>query len=175
MGRVRQPERVKLFFGLIGRPDVLEVGRRAIAERFGLEETVSPVWDFDHTDYYRQEFGEGLKRQFLAAKELIRAEQLVEIKLATNGLEQDLALAGARRLNIDPGYLADSKVVLATTKDYGHRLYLGRGIYGEVTLKFREGEYRSLEHTYPDYRTPEYRRFFGELRRSFLSASNESG
>jgi len=108
--------------------------------------------------------GAGIKRQFVSFTRLILTEQLPAIKLLTNEIEQDLALNGKRRVNIDPGYLNLAKVVLATTKDYSHRLYLGQGIYGEVTLTYAKGKFNPFPWTYPDYQTQAYRQFFEEIR-----------
>lgn len=108
--------------------------------------------------------GAGIKRQFISFTRLIFPEQLPVIKLLTNEMEQDLSLEGRRRVNIDPGYLSLAKVVLATTKDYSHRLYLGQGIYGEVTLTCAKGRFSSFPWTYPDYQTQAYQQFFKETR-----------
>ncbi len=173
MGRAKKAKRVKLFFALLGRPDFIERGRGMLAERFGPEEMAGPVWDFQNTDYYQREMGGRLKRQFVVPTGMIDPGELAKTKIVTNKLEDELAKAGRRRLNIDPGYLNDNKVVLATTKDYAHRLYLGQGIYAELTLMFRRGAYQPLEHTYPDYRSEEYGCFFSELRRAFLVARDK--
>lgn len=124
----------------------------------------SEVMDFTFTGYYDKEMGAGIKRQFVSFTRLILPEQLPVIKLLTNKIEQDLALKGKRRVNIDPGYLSLAKVVLATTKDYSHRFYLGQGIYGEVTLTYARGKFSSFPWTYPDYQTQSYQQFFGEIR-----------
>ena len=73
-------------------------------------------------------------------------------KLITNFIESDLSTGGARRVNLDPGYMDAARVVLASTKDHAHRILLGKGIYGEVTLLYRDGAFRPLPWTYPDYR-----------------------
>ena len=93
----------------------------------------------------------------------------MDIKLSTNRLEQSLSVNGKRTVNIDPGYLTPARVVLASTKDFGHRLYLGRGIYGEVTLMYQKKEFRPLPWTYPDYRSEPYHRFFEELLRVYMA------
>lgn len=74
----------------------------------------------------------------------------------------------ARPMNLDPGYIAPSKLVLASTKDYSHRIYLDDGVYGEVTLLFQQGAWRQFEWTYPDYRTPAYHEFFARVRSRLL-------
>lgn len=112
--------------------------------------------------------GERLWRVFLSFPVLSPAEELADWKLATNSLEENWALGGCRRVNIDPGYVAVGKIVLASTKDAPHRVFVGRGIYAEVTLVFQHGAYRPLPHTYPDYTTPTALEFLAASRQDLL-------
>ena len=115
----------------------------------------SAVKPFSYSDYYEKEMGKGLSRYFLLFAPLGLREELPEIKLRTNEIEMFYAPQGSRTVNIDPGYIALEQVVLATTKGYAHRLYLGKGIYGDLTLMFENGSYHCLSWTYPDYRSEE--------------------
>jgi hypothetical protein len=156
--------------GLIGRPERLAEVVRQLPRIFGTVDFLSDRLRFDFTAYYAAEMGEGLERQFVAFRRPIRPEQLVDIKLRTNRLEQrSFSARGKRQVNIDPGYLTLSKLVLATTKDHQHRVYLGRGIYAEVTLRFRAGTFAPWDWTYPDYRTPAYIAIFNQLRARLLT------
>jgi hypothetical protein len=123
---------------------------------------------FDHTAYYAAEFGEGLKRRFVAFEELVHPGKLAEIKLLTNALEMEWVLEGKRRINIDPGYISHSKLVLATTKNHAHRIYLGQGIYAEVTLHFRDGAFRAWPWTYPDYASSPLIAIFNHIRALYV-------
>jgi hypothetical protein len=125
-------------------------------------------YDFHHTDYYLTEMGENLKKRMISFRELVLAEQLPDIKLATNQLEKEFAKGGKRRLNIDPGYICTPKLVLATTKDFSHRIYLKEGIFGDIHLKYQKGSFRPQEWTYPDYREPDVIRFFNQVREVYL-------
>ncbi len=111
------------------------------------------------------------KIDFWSFEPLIAPDALPRIKRQTNQLERTFAWwdgqRGRRRVNLDPGYVDLAKLVLATTKDRQHRLYLGQGIYGEVTLRFTGGRFVPWEWTYPDYRTPEYLAFFDAVRRRY--------
>jgi hypothetical protein len=132
---------------------------------FGPSDMESPVWLWEHTDYYTEEMGRGLRRFFVVFKELINPENIVQIKLKTIELErQYLNDNGGRRINLDPGYLDMAKVILVSTKDFSHRIYLGSGIYGEVTLSYSNNEFRPMPYTYPDFRTEGYREFFKKAR-----------
>ena len=170
MGRPRRPRPVKLIVGLLaGDPDLLRRARQLLTQPYGGVDLESEVWPFDQTEYYTEEMGPGLKRQFLSFERLIRADDIAEIKLRANALEEriaeDCALSGCSRpVNIDPGYIDLARLVLATTKDRSHRIYVGSGIYAEVTLQYTRGAWQVLPWTYPDYRGAEYHAFFDRVR-----------
>lgn len=137
---------------------------------FGAIEHVSPLWPFSATDYYADEMGDRLLRRFVSFAGDFVQERLPAVKRATNELE--LRLCGeldrppARRpVNLDPGYIELSRLVLATTKDHGHRIYLGDGIYAEVTLRYFRRCWTPWPWTYPDYAAPTYHEFFDLVRR----------
>lgn len=173
MGIEREHQMVKLFFGLIGSNETwLEKARTRIAYDFSPITRTSRVIPFDQTSYYESEMGPSLLRQWVAVQSLVWPEQLAQIKRYTNKLENLFSEAGRRRVNFDPGYVSLSKVILATTKDHAHRIYMGQGIYEEVTLQFRRGVgFVEWPWTYPDYRMEEARHFFLEVREELLQQS----
>lgn len=165
MGIPRRPEPVKLFIGFIFRDDAVFAQARAVLIRkFGAPDSESPSFPFTHTHYYSAEFGGDLRRKFVAFSRLAHPRALAVVKCVTNEIERYFSKDGRRSINIDPGYLTLSKVVLATTKDYTHRIYLDKEIYAEVTLYYRDTSYRPHEWTYPDFRTPGHISFFNGLR-----------
>lgn len=119
---------------------------------------------FNHTDYYKKEMGPSLKKTILVFEELVPPGFLPEIKLLSNSIEERLAFNRKRSVNLDPGYLDAARVVLASTRDYSHRLYLSQGIYGEVTLRYNREAYDPQPWTYPDYRDEKVLAFFKEAR-----------
>jgi hypothetical protein len=168
VGEVRMPKPVKLVASLLGGDPVrIEDARVRLETRYGPVDFASGALPFDQTDYYAEEFGVGLVRRIVAFGRLIAPDELPGIKIATNDLEAELAVGARRTVNIDPGYVTEAKLVLATTKDHPHRLYLGRGIYGEVTLQYVGGGFRSWPWTYPDYASPGYREVFEAIRARF--------
>lgn len=174
MGLVKGHRAVKLIVGMFAAQERLfETARIELSESYGPVDHLSPVWPFDFTDYYAEEFGENLLRQFLSFVELMDAAQLPEAKLHTNDLEQRFAADNGRQINLDPGYIDLSKMVLATTKNHQHRIYLGKGIYGEVTLRFTRKSFQPWEWTYPDYRTDHYISFFNDVRQTYLGQLKE--
>ena len=170
MGAIRKPLPVKLIMPMFsGHSELFVVVGRALVDRFGPVDYRSPGLPFDHTDYYRNEFGGGLERRFLAFEKLIDPGELAGIKRLTNDLEEGWAQGGKRRINLDPGYISGSKLVLATTKNHGHRIYLGQGIYAEVTLAYRDQDFRALPWTYPDYASEAYIEIMREIRRIYMA------
>lgn len=165
MGIPKIPEPAKLIVGLIFVPEFHDAALTRLEEEFGPITLRSIVIPFDKTDYYEPEMGKGLQRQWIAFKELVEQDKIVEVKLKTNEIEREWMEEGSRKVNIDPGYVTESKLVLATTKNYSHRIYLGRGIYAEVSLIFRRKVgFEPLPWTYPDYRSEEALEFFNTVR-----------
>lgn len=165
MGSIHEPQPVKLIVSLLtGDPGWLAEAKARLVSLFGPIDWESRLLPFEHTEYYTAEFGPGLQRQIVSFDRLIAPGDLAAIKRQTNEVEQSLASGGKRRVNIDPGYVALGKIVLASTKDHGHRLYLGQGIYGEVTLTYQRGHFRPWPWTYPDYASEEYRALFEQIR-----------
>ena len=173
MGTPGSSEAAKLVCAVMGRDEaMLAKGRDLMAERYGAVEFESPVYDFSFSAYYEPEMGEGLVKRFLGFGPHVDPGDLAEVKRTSNALESELArpdgLPG-RGVNIDPGYVNGGQLVLATTKNYSHRIYIGKGIYAEVTLLFTRGAYTPLPWTYPDYRTGEALAFFTRVREAFLN------
>ena len=144
--------------------------------RYGPVDLVSEPLPFRFTDYYEREMGRDLWRRMVGFEPLISPEQMVPLKLWANGVEtRNLNEGGGRRVNIDPGYLAGSKFVLVTGKDYSHRLYLGEGIYGEVTLMVQQGGFAPLPWTYPDYGSQPLLGILDSLRKRYLWQLKQQG
>ena len=165
MGKPAKQVPVKLIAGLIYKDEgSLEKTLGILRRRFGAIDQRSPAMNFTYTGYYEKEFGRGLKKVFVSFTKLISAEKLAAVKNFTNKIENRLSLKNARQVNIDPGYLTLAKLVLASTKDYSHRIYLDKGIFAEITLSYRGNSFHPLEWTYRDYRTPEYIAIFNNIR-----------
>ncbi len=165
MGTAREPEPVKLIASLFSADlALLEEAKTALSREFGAIDFESDLLPFDHTDYYRAEFGPGLERQIVTFEPLVSMVALPAIKQQTNRIEWALAPGDQRQVNIDPGYVSLGKMVLASTKDHAHRLYLDQGIYGEITLTYQRGGFRPWPWTYPDYAGDEYCAMFDGIR-----------
>ena len=169
MWETKDPRPAKCIVGLLAADDrCLKAAMEGLVETFGTVDLASEVWPFDQTSYYQEEMGTTILRQFASIGKLVDPGHLAAIKHRTNGLEQKLAQAMAlpvrRPVNLDPGLIEPSKLVLATTKNYSHRIYIGDRIYAEVTLIFDKGRWQPLPYTYPDYRQACYQEFFSRIR-----------
>jgi hypothetical protein len=162
------PKPAKLVIGVISR-DTGKIGAvaEALVEKFGLVDIVSPWSAFDFTQYYEKEMGAGLKRRLISFKALISQEALSEIKRFTNSVESRLLQDGKRSVNIDPGYLLAERFVLATGKNFSHRIYIGQGIYADLTLVYTKGGFQPLPWTYPDYAGECIRGFLEKVRAKY--------
>ena len=173
MWKLKEPKPAKLIIGILAADrQCLHAAVEAIEDKFDRADFVSDVWPFDQTDYYKDETGPYILRQFVSIEKLIDPGELAKIKHRTNKLEQKLAarlgLPLPRPVNLDPGVIEPSKLILATTKNYSHRIYIGNKIYAEVTLVFDKGSWRPLAYTYPDYRQQCYFEFFEKVRTRLL-------
>ena len=165
----RKPKPAKLLIGLFLKDKRLtESILPELIERCGPVDLVSPWLDFDYTSYYEAEMGGPLYRRVFVFKRLIRQPELVDIKLFTNGLENEYADDGKRRVNIDPGFLLGERLVLATGKNFAHRIYLSEGIYADLTLIFKKTRYRKLPWTYPDYGSETIVDFLSKVRKKYV-------
>jgi len=178
MGIIEKPHLVKLITGiLVSSDEAFHKAEKALCRKFGRIDYKSKGIDFDFTDYYKEDMGSGLKRYFLSFEGLIDPVRLPSIKRITNRIEEQIskhAKARKRPVNIDPGYLTDAKLILASTKDYNHRIYLDRCIYAEITLCYQDGDFKSQSWTYPDYKTDEYKRIFRQIRELFMKQRKPS-
>jgi hypothetical protein len=146
------PKPAKLIVGFFMQQRSLAADiTEALQDRLGPVEMISPWLDFDFTTYYEAELGTPLVRRLLVFRNLIEQTRLPAIKQMTNGIEAQHTRDGKRRVNIDPGYLLPERFVLATGKNFTHRIYIGEGIYADLTLIYQKGAFRTLPWTYPDY------------------------
>lgn len=178
MGKVKKHQPVKLIAGLIiAEMDILSEVEQKLIDQFGKIDFESELLPFDYTDYYEPEMGEKLMRKFVSFERLLDPGEIAQAKLFTNELEAKFLFPNTtnRRVNIDPGYITFAKLVLVTTKDHAHRIYLRDGIFAEITLAFRNKTFSSCEFTYPDYRTESYIAIFNQIRNIYRRQLRELG
>jgi len=164
-----EPKPAKLFVSVISSSaERINGTLSGLAVHYGMLDFVSPLLPFNYTDYYCAEMGKVLFRRFASFDRLIRQEDLALIKVQTNALEDEQTEKRNRLVNIDPGYLVAERLVLASGKNYAHRIYLSKGIYADLTLIYRDRDYQPLAWTYPDYSETEIRRWLRALREKYL-------
>ncbi|KJJ83973.1 GTP-binding protein [Candidatus Omnitrophus magneticus] len=174
MGTLRKHKPVKLFVGLIFQNQhFADLAREELISLYGPIEEFSISFPFIQTDYYNEEFGLHLIRSFICFKNLSPAEDLWKIKIASNQIEEKFSDSGKRVINIDPGYITPAKLLLFTTKDYSHRVYIGNGIFTEVTLYFQKGSFKAWPWTYPDYAIEEVIKYFNTIRGIYMKSIND--
>lgn len=162
-----QPAKLVVGF-FLRRRFLAEVLFERLEALFGPTDLASRWWSFDFTAYYTREMGAPLYRRMIAFKEPIEQDALADIKHQTNDLEGRFSRDGRRRVNIDPGYLLRERFVLATGKNFSHRIYLRRGIYADLTLMYQKGGWQTLPWTYPDYADPQMQAFLIKVRRKYV-------
>jgi hypothetical protein len=177
MGTISEPEPALLLLAAFSRHDeALDWGREKAESAWGPVALKSQRFTFDATDYYEPTMGPGIRKCFFAFERLIDPVEIVDVKRQTNAWESEYAERGVhaepRPLNLDPGYITPAKLVLASTKDHAHRLYLSRGIYAEVTLFYKNRRWQERDWTFADYRRADYQQFFTQCR-DYLRARHQ--
>jgi hypothetical protein len=179
MAEIRTPLPVKLFVGVLtSLPELAPKAEERLVSLFGPVDVRSESFPFDMTGYYDEEMGRPIRRCFFSFSELIQAPALSEIKVKTNDLESVFASESnsiPRPVNLDPGYVEQSKVVLASTKNFYHRILVSGGIYAEVTLHYEDGQWRSFPWTFPDFKTDRYHPFFTSVREVYRHQLSQMG
>jgi hypothetical protein len=165
MGTAEKPTQAVLFIalmhqGTVNTGEVLDILKNEYGD---IDRSFGSV-QFSFTDYYKKEMGDDLQKMYLTFSRYIGREDLAAIKVFTNRIENRFCVSGKRTVNLDPGYVTRDKLVLASTKDFYHRIYLTQGIFAEVTLHYRKGMFRFFSWTYPDYKDPGFLAFLEKAR-----------
>lgn len=175
MSQPQPPAPAKLMIGLfLKQKKMVADVAEALTSAFGQIDLISPWLPFDYTTYYQAEMGAPLFRRLFTFDELIEQKAIVDIKLLTNDLEKKYTQDQKRTLNLDPGYLLAERFVLATGKNFSHRIYLDKGIYADLTLIYRKGDYHALPWTYPGYRQPDIQQFLLQARSKYMHSLKRS-
>jgi uncharacterized protein DUF4416 len=163
---------VKLLIALLTSDlQIMEEVERRLCAAYGAIEDRTEIFLFTFPGPFQREMGENLKKRIICFETLLPIEQLPEVKKFTNDLEweyrEHLQERSRRVINLDPGYLTLSKVLLASTRNYSHHVYLKDGVYGELLLRFHRGALRNLPWTYADYRSHLAHSFFTKVRERY--------
>lgn len=174
MSKLTEPAPVKIIFSVIfARGADTDFLKQILIENFGQLDFESQIINFDKTGYYTEEMGAELFRKIYSKKEVVKREQIIDIKIKANDIEEQTSVNNKRVFNIDPGYLATEHFVLSTAKGYAHRPYLGKGVYADLTLIYRDKNFSELEWTYPDYKSSELQNILKEIRVNYINNLRE--
>lgn len=179
MGAIKEPAKVKIVVGILAKnSDAVNSVRDILKERFGEEDLNKEPFPFTFTNYYKDEIGETPVRAFFSYETLVDRTEIVDIKLWTNDVENEIAekagTPGLRPVNLDPGYMTLGQFFLATTKDQRQRVYMQRGIFVEPTLYFQDGHFHAFDWTYRDYQSEAYIQYLEQVR-SRLAYQHSTG
>ena len=165
----QKPNPAKLVIGFfLKQKDLLDELADDLCSRFGAIDIISAWLPFDYTTYYTEEFGAPLFRRMFSFEKLIQQDALANIKLSTNQLEHKYSRNGKRSVNIDPGFLSLERFVLASGKNFSHRIYLAKGVYADLTLMYSNGRFQTLPWTYPDYADRSMLTVLERIRRKYV-------
>lgn len=171
MGIPGEPKPAKFFVALLAADAALLVAvEKDLVAVLGNVDDRSSIVPWTVSNYYKKDMGDSLFRCFLSFGQLRAPDRLADTKLQTQKIEERYRRpgAGGRCVNLDPGYLDAFKVVLASTKNAGQRIYLGSGIYAEATLQYHDGAFHGRTYTYRDYLWPETLMFLTRMRSTYL-------
>lgn len=169
MSKLKGSEPVKLVSSIFSADRyILAEALKEVSAKYGRIDFISTIMPFDYTGYYEKEMGRSLVRRFASFEDLIKPESLPEIKVLGNAIEEKFSDSGKRRVNIDPGYISQYHLILATGKSYAHRPYLRDGVHADLTLIYRNKTFQPLEWTYPDYAEKKVIEMFNRIREKYL-------
>ena len=169
MAQTYAPEPLKYFVAILFRtPENLDIGKQALRNYWGDFDFEGEDHAFDITDYYESEMGSPLYRRLVAFETLMTPTELVDMKLRCNQLEDETAHEGRRIVNLDSGYLDHNKIVLASAKGAGQKIYIDKGIYADLVGRYEKGRYQPFHWTFPDFKTGRYDRELLQIRQIYL-------
>lgn len=169
MADIKNVQPVKYFIAsLYSSKEKLATAMQIAKKKWGDCDYESTDFPFDVTDYYEPEMGEGINRKLIVFETLYNPILLVDMKLACNAIENDLAVDGKRLVNLDAGYLDHNKVVLASAKEAGQKVYLDKGIYADLAGRYKNGKYQPFEWSFPDFRDGRYDKDLIAIRKIYM-------
>ncbi len=170
MAKTSFPTPVKLFVAVLWtNSDVLNKAYKVLQEKWGSFDFEGQDHAFDITDYYENEMGKNLKRRLIAFEKLVSPEILAGAKILCNEVEEKLKIENKRQINLDIGYLDHNKIVLASAKGAGQKIYLRDGIYADFIARFGKGHYRPFEWCFPDFKDGRYDKELLQIREKYLT------
>ncbi len=164
MAETRIIEPVVRFCAVISRhAEAIQWAIDRLAASWGGIAMRADAVSFDAHGFYAETMGDELRQVLVMLDGFVDPGGLADWKHLTMDWEREYAAASEhaepRPLNLDPGYVTQAKMVLATIKDRDHRIYLTRGMFAEVTLNYVGKRWVHHRWTYPSYRSDEVAQF----------------
>ena len=171
--KTTEPQAVKYFIGaLYSDADLLEQAISLCEQRIGKIDLRSEPFPFEVTSYYDHEMGDTISRIIFSFDILLSPGELARLKVMCNEIEDELRVGGSRKVNLDVGYLDFHKLVLASAKYNGQKIYLDQGVYADPTLYFEGGQFHAFENTFPDFKSNTYHAVFLKIRNTYKAQLN---
>ena len=169
------PLPVKLFCGVLYSDEQLfKKSQSLLIEKYGEIDFQSDQFRFEISDYYKPEMGWPIYRLFWSFQKLINPDEIARVKIECNKIEDQMALAGNRKVNLDPGYMDYDKIVLASAKYNGQKVYLNFGIYADLTLRYEKGNFYPYPWSFPDFKSGNYNQTFLGIREIYKAQLKKS-
>ena len=169
MGKIVSPAKVKLICAVLWNSSAaVDIVFQRLTRIWGAIDMRSTAYDFTHTAYYGDEFGQNLTKQFVSFDQLVDIDTMPDIKILGNGLEGQFLSGEHRTVNIDPGYIANAKLVMPTTKNLPHRVYIGKNIYADLQLIYKKPTFQTILWTFADYKETFNLEFFNKVRERYM-------
>ncbi len=169
-----EPGPVKLFVGVLFSDEtLLKQALEMLCEKYGKIDFISDPFPFDDTDYYQSEMGSSIMRKFISFEQLVHPKELARIKIETNEIEDSLAVKHNRKVNLDPGIMDYDKVVLASAKYNGRKIYLDYGIWADLTFHFEKNRFIPYPWSFPDFKKGLYNDVFLKIRQKYKGQRRE--
>ncbi len=168
MAKCSPPFPVKYFIAIMFHsPNVLKTTCEILITKWGSIDYTGEDHLFDVTNYYEPEMGTPLLRRLISFENLMCPTVLIDMKLACNHIENELAINGKRTVNLDAGYLDHNKVLLASAKEAGQKVYLDKGIYADLSGRYKNGKYQPFEWSFPDFKDGRYDKELLTIRQTY--------
>lgn len=161
---IKVVNKVIYFNAILFGPIDLEDVKKNLESLFGPEIYQTENFPFTHTDYYNSKMYPPLHKYFAAYNIIESPANLAIYKRILVDIEKTCSKDNRRFVNIDIGYLALEKIVVASTKNFSHRIYIGKGVYGDLQFLRLKNKYKPMDWTFPDYKQNFVLQFFEKVR-----------
>lgn len=172
---LKQSKAVLIIASMYNNIQNYELSLKELEKEFGIINTISSEYIFSHSNYYNKEMGDDIKKRFLVFENMIERDYITQVKKITDSIEKKYANNDNRSVNLDPAILTLENFILATNKNFTHRIYLKDGVFADLTLIYKKKEgYSKLPWTYADYSSEYTIDFLNKIREKFYNKLKES-